>query len=154
MGDNCATNWSWQAINGRRWVNMTLLVAPVVETKAGCVFFKLPTRDNRILMMDDKWIEVTVLAATNVLTLIIVALLNIVASYCTRYEDSEHHHRKYTVAPRAQVSSSRKHIAVGPKHSSSSPTGSNSSAGSTDIKSHAKEPSSKPHGGSAQKKHS
>lgn len=93
--------------------------------------------------MDDKWIEITVLAGTNVLTLVIVALINIIASYCTRNEDTERHHRKYTVTP---VTPAKKHSSVAPKNTIPQPT--ENRADTVAV-----EESSKSHGGSAQKKH-
>lgn len=99
--------------------------------------------------MEDKWFEITVLAGTNVLTVIIVALLNILASYCTRYEDTEQHQRKYTVAPRNL--NTRKQISTSPKHSKL--VVSTNTAASTATVPHGKE-SGKLQTGSTQKKHS
>lgn len=55
--------------------------------------------------MDDKYVEIAVLAATNVISLIVVVVLNILACYYSRNEDPEQTFRKYTVQARAPSSS-------------------------------------------------
>lgn len=55
--------------------------------------------------MDDKYVEIAVLAGTNVISLILIVLLNILACYYSRNEDTEQTFRKYTVQARAPSSS-------------------------------------------------
>lgn len=51
--------------------------------------------------MDEKIKEIVILIGFNVASVILVVIINILACYCGRSEDSERNYRKYTIHPNA-----------------------------------------------------
>lgn len=62
--------------------------------------------------MEDKWIEICILAGLNILTFFVVLMLNALTSYCTRGEDTEQKFRKYApkLAQRHKANHNRKSL--------------------------------------------